>query len=135
MGDIVMSSHLAEGLRSKYPDARICWLAEPQVIPLLEHNPALDAVIVWPKMRWKQLLRDRQWRQLARDVWDFVDRLRAERFSLAIDAQGLLRTRLLAWLSGAHERIGFESREPGRFFMTRLLGKGGATPLMGSEYF
>lgn len=135
MGDIVMSSHLAEGLRSKYADARICWLVEPQVAPLLEHNPALDAIIVWPKMRWKQLLRDRHWVQLVREVQDFVVRLRTERFSLAVDAQGLLRTRLLAWLSGAQERIGFESREPGRFLMTRLLGKGGATHLMGSEYF
>jgi heptosyltransferase-1 len=135
MGDIVMSSHLAEGLRSKFPDARICWLAEPQVVPLLEHNPALDAVIVWPKMRWKQLLRDWSWRQLAREVQAFVGRLREERFSLAIDVQGLLRTRLLAWLSGARERVGFVSREPGRFLMTRLFSKGEATHLMGSEYF
>jgi len=135
MGDIVMSSHLAEGLRSKYPDARICWLAEPQVAPLLDHNPALDAIIVWPKMRWKQLLRDRQWKQLVREVWDFVARLRSERFSLVIDAQGLLRTRLLAWLSGAPERVGFVSREPGQFLMTRLLPKGEDSQLMGSEYF
>lgn len=135
MGDIVMSSHLAEGLRSKYPNARICWLAEPQVAPLLEHNPALDAIVVWPKMHWKQLVRDRHWRQLAHEVRDFIVRLRAERFSLAIDAQGLFRTRLLAWLSGARKRVGFVSREPGKFLMTRLLAKGEGSHLMGSEYF
>jgi heptosyltransferase I len=33
IGDVVMSSHLAEGLRRTYPDARIYWLAEPQVTP------------------------------------------------------------------------------------------------------
>lgn len=135
MGDIVMSSHLAEGLRSKYPDDRICWLAEPQMAPLLEHNPALDAVIVWPKMRWKELFRTRQWGALLREVRDFIVRLRSERFSLAIDAQGLLRTRLLAWISGARERVGFVSREPGQFLMTRLLAKGEGSHLMGSEYF
>jgi len=135
MGDIVMSSHLAEGLRSRYPDARICWLAEPQVAPLLEHNPALDAVIVWPKLRWKELLRTRQWGPLLREARDFIVRLRSERFSLAIDAQGLLRTRLFAWLSGARERVGFVSREPGQFLMTRLLAKGAGSRLMGSEYF
>ncbi|MGD9687077.1 MAG: glycosyltransferase family 9 protein [Desulfobacter sp.] len=135
MGDIVMSSHLAEGLRSRYPDARICWLAEPQVAPLLEHNPALDAVIVWPKLRWKELLRTRQWGLLVREVRDFIVRLRSERFSLAIDAQGLLRTRLLAWLSGARERVGFESREQGQFLMTRLIREPIGGYLMGSEYF
>jgi len=135
MGDIVMSSHLAEGMRSKYPNARICWLAEPQVAPLLEHNPALNAVLVWPKARWKRLFRTRRLGTLFSEIRTFMVRLRAERVTLAIDAQGLFRTRLLAWLSGAKERIGFESREPGRFLMTRLLGKGDNAHLMGSEYF
>ena len=38
MGDIVMSSPLAEGLRKKYPQARVCWLAEPQVKELLAEH-------------------------------------------------------------------------------------------------
>lgn len=135
MGDVVMASPLAEGLRRTYPDARIVWLAEPQVAALLEHNPALDAVLVWPKARWKRLFRTRQLGTLFSEIRLFIVRLRAARVTLAIDAQGLFRTRLLAWLSGAQDRIGFESREPGRFLMTRLLGKGDNTHLMGSEYF
>lgn len=135
IGDVVMSSHLAEGLRRTYPDAHICWLAEPQVAPLLEHHPALDSVLVWPKMRWKELLRTKRFATLFRDVTAFVTRLRSERFTLAIDAQGLMRTRTLAWLSGARQRVGFESREPGQFLMTRVISKGDNTHQMGSEYF
>ena len=135
MGDIIMSSHLAEGLRRKYPEARICWLAEPQVAPLLEHNPALDEVIVWPKMQWKQLARTRQWMALIGEMSTFIRRLRSECFTLVIDAQGLFRTRLLAWLSGADERIGFVSREPGQCLMTRLVEKGTDSHQMGSEYY
>lgn len=130
-----MASHLVEGLRRKFPLARIVWLAEPQVTPLLECNPFLDAVFVWPKARWKQLLQTRQFVVLLKEFRTFITRLRGEHITLAIDAQGLLRTRLLAWLSGAQKRIGFESREPGRFLMTRLLEKGDNSHLMGSEYF
>lgn len=135
IGDVVMASHLAEGLRLKYPEAHIAWLAEPHVAPLLKHNPALDAVIVWPKMRWKYLFRNRQFTVLYQEIKNFVIKLRDEKFTLAIDAQGLLRTRMLAWLSGAQQRIGFESREPGQFLMTRLISKGDNTHQMGSEYF
>lgn len=135
MGDVVMASPLSEGLRRTFPQARIVWLAEPQVASLLEHNPALDAVLVWPKARWKQLFRTRRLGALILEIRAFMVRLRAERVTLAIDAQALFRTRLLAWLSGARERIGFESREPGQFLMTRLVSKGGNTQEMGSEYF
>lgn len=135
MGDVVMASPLAEGLRKKYPVAKICWLAEPQVAALLENNPNLDSVIVWPKLQWKVLLREKKFIRLFREVMAFTRRLRGEKYTLAIDAQGLLRTRLLARLSGAAQRIGFESREPGQHLMTRLVPKGDETHLMGSEYF
>lgn len=130
-----MSSHLAEGLRRTYPDARIYWLAEPQVVPLLAHHPALDAVIEWPKLRWKELFRKKQLVTLFKEARGFVARLRKERFTLAIDAQGLLRTRILAWASGAGERVGFDSREAGKALMTTVISKGDDDSLMGSEYF
>lgn len=135
IGDVVMASHLAEGLRQQYPSAHISWLAEPQVAPLLKSNPALNSVIVWPKMRWKEMFRNWQLIELFKEVNEFVVKLRAEKFTMAIDAQGLLRTRLLALLSGAPQRIGFVSREPGQFLMTRLIQNGDNTHQIGSEYF
>jgi len=135
MGDVVMASHLAEGLRHAYPDARIIWLVEPQLASLLEHNPAIDALLVWPKLQWKELFRTRRLGLLIKEIKAFVRMLRAEQCTLAIDAQGLFRTRLLAWLSGAQERVGFASREPGHVLMTRLIVKGSDGRQMGSEYF
>ena len=46
----------------------------------------------------------------------------------------MLRSRLLAWLSGARERVGFDSREPGRFLMSRIVSKGPESKHMSSEY-
>lgn len=134
MGDIVMSSPLAEGLRKKYPQARICWLAEPQVKDLLATNSNLDRLIVWPKTEWKKLFKSGHLVQLAREVFRFARMLHDEHFTLVLDAQGLLRTRLLARLSGAPRRIGFRSREPGWFLMTEMIDKGGNPRRMGSEY-
>ncbi len=134
MGDIVMASPLAEGLRRKYPQARIFWLVEPQVSGLLAQNPHLDRLITWPKTEWKKLFKSGRWLRLAGEAQRFLRMLRQERFDLALDAQGLLRSRLLAWASGARRRIGFTSREPGRFLMTGMLDKGKNSRRMGSEY-
>lgn len=135
IGDVVMSSHLPDGLRRMYPEARIFWLAEPQVKPLLEQHPAINGVITFPKSRWKDLFRRRKYLALLGELRSFVTALRHEQFDLVLDVQGLLRTRLLAWLTGARERVGFVSREPGGFLMSRLIGKGEDNTLMGSEYY
>jgi heptosyltransferase-1 len=134
IGDVVMASPMINVLRQAYPEARLVWLAEPQVRDLLCANPQLDDVIIWPKGEWRELLKRGRLLALAREVRNLAATLRRERFDLALDVQGLLRSRLLAWLSGARERVGFESREPGRFFLTRVVSRGSGDKRMSSEY-
>jgi len=85
IGDVVMSSHLPDGLRCMYPEARIFWLAEPQVKPLLEHHPAINGVITFPKSRWKDLFRRRKYLALLGELRSFVTVLRHEQFDLVLD--------------------------------------------------
>jgi ADP-heptose:LPS heptosyltransferase len=47
--------------------------------------------------------------------------LRAARFDLVVDLQGLLRSGVMAWLSGAPRRLGLaDAREGGRWFYTDI---------------
>ncbi len=134
IGDIVMASPMIRTLRAAYPKARLVWLAEPQVVELLRHHPDLDEVIVWPKNRWRQLLREGKLLSLRREVAGLRHELRRCRFDLALDAVGLLKSRLIAKLSGARERIGFVSREPGGFLMSKVIPRGPSSKAMSSEY-
>jgi heptosyltransferase-1 len=134
IGDVVMASPMIRVLRQGHPGARLIWLAEPQVRDLLCANPLLDKVIIWPKEKWRDLFRRGRFIALFREILRLARTLRRENFDLALDVQGLLRSRLLAWLSGARERVGFESREPGRFLLTRVVPRG-SDKRMGSEYF
>ena len=45
-----------------------------------------------------------------------------------------LRSRILARLSGAAERVGFESKEPGRWLMTKTVSKGPESTRISSDY-
>jgi heptosyltransferase-1 len=72
--------------------------------------------------------------KLFSEIKNFSRQLRKRQFDLAIDAQGLFRSRFLAWLSHATERVGLDSREPGRFLMTRIVSRGADKRAMSSEY-
>ena len=135
IGDIVMASPMIQEMRNAWPNAYIAWLADPSVSDLLRHNPSLDEIIYWPKARYKKLAKKGRWFELAGEVINIRRKLRRLRFDLAIDAQGLFRSRLLAWLSGAPERIGFDSKEPGRCLMTRVISRGYKKGYMSSEYY
>ncbi|MDE2982428.1 MAG: glycosyltransferase family 9 protein [Gemmatimonadota bacterium] len=133
-GDLVFASPLAGALRRRYPNAHIAWAAEEHTADVIRHNPHLDEVIVWERAAWRRMLRTGRWGTLARAVADLLERLRDARFDVALDAQGLLRSGVLTFLTGAPVRIGLGSREGSRALMTRVAPRGGDARRIASEY-
>lgn len=135
IGDVVMASGLIPALRARWPDAQISWLAEPATAPLLRQHPALSEVIVWPRQEWRALWRARRLGALWRAVGEFRRGLRARRFDITLDAQGLLKSGLMAWWSGAPRRVGLLSREGSQWLMTeRVSARAGDDTRMSHEY-
>lgn len=134
IGDIVMASGLIPALRRKWPHAHLAWLAEPPGASLLEANPRLDEVIVWPRAQWRRLRAERRYPELLGSIRRFVGGLRARHYDLVLDLQGLAKSALWAWLSGAPQRIGLASREGSRGLMTQVLQPPRSDPRIGSEY-
>ncbi|WP_018954098.1 glycosyltransferase family 9 protein [Thioalkalivibrio sulfidiphilus] len=135
IGDVVMASPLLKAIRCTWPNVHITWLVEPQAMPLLIDNDEIDRIVVWPKGNWKKLFRTLRWWRLIREIRDFLVELRAERYDLALDLQGLFKSGIWAWLSGARERVGLGSREGSGLLMTRVVDRKGGDPRrIGSEY-
>lgn len=120
-GDILFTSPMVRAIRRTWPDARIVWLGESHTVDLIRYHPELDRVIVWDRVGWKRLLRRGRLLQVAREALALVGALRRERFDLVLDLQGVSRSGILAWLSGAPHRVGLGSREGSRLLMTRVL--------------
>lgn len=133
-GDLVFASPLAKAMRERFPQAHIAWLAEARTADVVAHNPHLDEVIVWERGTWKRLAKERRFTELFREVRTFVGGLRARRFDVAVDAQGLLRSGLVTFLSGAGLRFGLGSREGSRVLMTEVIPRGGNDREISSEY-
>jgi len=97
IGDVIQGMPIACALRERFPEAFLAWAVQEQAGTLLRGHAALDELILLP----------RGWLKSPRGVWRLRRRLRAMRFGIALEAQGLTKAALLAWLSGAKRRIGF----------------------------
>jgi heptosyltransferase I len=96
LGDVIHALPAASALRDAFPEARIDWLIEPQWRRLLEGNPDLREIIPLRK-------------KSAAGLITTVRKLRAAHYTCAIDFQGLYKSALPAFASGAPRRIGFPS--------------------------
>jgi lipopolysaccharide heptosyltransferase I len=107
LGDVVHALPLAEALRAGLgPDAHIGWAARSKFADLLRGNPHVSRAYELAGTG-------------AGDLLAFGRTLRAENFDVALDAQGLLVSGLVARLSGARTRIGYDwGREGNRLLMT-----------------
>lgn len=136
IGDVVMASGLLPALRSRWPDAHVAWMVEPAALPLLAHNPRVDELIVWPRAEWRQLWRERRFGVLARRVLALRRTLRDGHFDLVLDLQGLLKSAVWGWLSGAPRRICLIGREGSHWLATERVTppSTGNPKRMGTEY-
>jgi len=102
VGDVVNTLPAIGALRSAYPRAFIGWVVEDRAFDLIRDHPALDRVHLFPRRRWV-----RDWRAAVREAPRLIRELRAQRYDLALDFQGNLKSTLHALASGASLRIGF----------------------------
>lgn len=92
LGDIVHAIPVAAALRRAYPKARIDWLVGERNREILDLVPVIDRRLA---------IHD----GLA--LVDAVRELRRTRYDVAVDVQGLLKSAVLARLSGAPRVLGF----------------------------
>ncbi|HUW58865.1 MAG TPA: lipopolysaccharide heptosyltransferase I [Planctomycetota bacterium] len=114
LGDVVHSLPFLHVVRRGFPEARIAWVISRANADLLEGHPDVDEVVVFERERWggmKDCVRSMS------ELSHFVRRLRRGRYDVAVDLQGLLRSGLVSYLSGAPRRVGFaDARELSSIF-------------------
>jgi lipopolysaccharide heptosyltransferase I len=124
LGDVIHALPVAHALRRRFPDAHLAWLVEARESALLQDHPDLDSVIPVDTRKWRALLRRPAGvKRVKAEVADLVRRLREHHFDVAIDLQGLIKSGILAKLTGAPFRIGFgwrHCREPFSACFTNL---------------
>lgn len=118
LGDVCRSVGLAAALRKHRPHAEIHWLVNSPFAPVLEAHPAIDRVIPFDRKALGSASR----RLSLAPILGFLRSLRAARYDIVIDAQGLARSGLFAFATGAQIRIGHaDARELGWLGLNRKV--------------
>lgn len=110
IGDVVRTLPAVALLRDHAPDARIDWLVEERTEGVVAGRPYVDHALVFPRAELARRLASGQVARAALRATDFVRTLRAARYELVLDFHALARSALLARLSGAPVRLGYERR-------------------------
>jgi lipopolysaccharide heptosyltransferase I len=121
IGDVVRTLPAAAGLRASWPRAHLAWLVEPAAASVLRGQPWLDEVIVFPRAALGAALRRGRLVTAIRLARGFASELRAGRFDLVVDFHAILKSGLLAWLSGSKRRVSYArpfAREGAAWFAT-----------------
>ncbi|WP_353684880.1 lipopolysaccharide heptosyltransferase I [Thermodesulfovibrio sp. 3907-1M] len=119
LGDIVHSLAFLNAVKENFPDVKIHWIVSKEFEELLTEHPLIDKVITVDKNRWKNL---KNIALTAREFQSLRRLLKNENYDIAVDLQGLLRSGVITWLSGASIRVGFkEAREFSSCFYNKKI--------------
>jgi heptosyltransferase-1 len=110
LGDVIHALPVARALRRGVPRLHLTWIVEAREYALLDGHPDLDVVMPVDTRLWRRLIRRPAGaRQVLGKVRRLRGRIRAARFDVALDLQGLMKSGLLTAYTGAPLRIGFSA--------------------------
>lgn len=124
LGDVVHSLPFLNAIKARFPKACIHWVIAKGLEGILEGHPMIDRLWVINKDDWKKI---GNLKVTVNELKELFKNLKKEKYDVAFDLQGLLRSGVIISATGAPVRIGFkEAREGSRFFYTHKIegGKG-----------
>jgi len=104
LGDVSRSVPALVSLRAAYPNTQIDWLVRDVFADAIAHHPALNDVVSFPRKAFAKF--GRSW-SVTRQVFQYLDDLKARQYDLVIDLQGLIRSGIFTWATRAAQRVGF----------------------------
>jgi lipopolysaccharide heptosyltransferase II len=101
LGDVVQTLPLLGMLRKRFPTATLSWVVRRDLADLVTGHPDLTELIPFH--------RDGTWRESRQ----LLGLLRRRRFDLVFDLQGLFRTGVMTFATGAAIRVGLQAAREG----------------------
>lgn len=110
LGDVVHTLPAVAAIRDANPDAEITWVINPEWATILRGNPDVDHVHLFPRGEFRGL-------GAPGSMMPWLRRTRSLQPDIAVDFQGLLRSAMIAKISGAKQIYGLsDAREGSHLF-------------------
>jgi lipopolysaccharide heptosyltransferase I len=123
VGDVIRTLPAVKALKENFPFSHITWIVEEPCMSLLESQPGIDEVILFPRKRWTRGIKSvKGIQKTLKEMGSFIANLRKKKFDVVLDFHGILKSGFLSYLSGAPKRIGFDrqSSKEGNFLFSNV---------------
>jgi heptosyltransferase I len=105
IGDVIQTFPALEYLRLKFPEARIDWVTEKGIVPLLQAHPQVNNVFAIHTKAWKAAPLSLETRV---EIKAFAAKLRSTTYDLLFDCQGNTKSAFVTGLAKARVKVGFD---------------------------
>ena len=106
IGDVLTTTILANNLKEKFPDAEIDFMSYANCVDVLKNNPSIaNSIVLEEKVRKNYL-----------SLFQFIFKIRANKYDVVIDAYSKLETNLITLFSGAKYKISYKKGYSNLFY-------------------
>ncbi|BEU88353.1 lipopolysaccharide heptosyltransferase I [Selenomonas sp. TAMA-11512] len=113
IGDVIHALPVSYAIKETFPTSHLTWVVEPPAYPLLEENPYIDDLIVFPKKDFKSF------QGFMTNYLPFRRRIRQRRYDASLDLQGLFKSASIIAQAGAREKYGTSNMREGSNLLSR----------------
>jgi heptosyltransferase-2 len=108
-GDVILASALLESLHEKFPESKIDFVLRKGNEALFQGHPFLNRIYIWNKKKNK-----------IRNLFSLIAEVRKEKYDLVFNLQRFFSSGLIAFLSRAKAKSGFD-KNPFSFVYSRKV--------------
>jgi len=123
IGDVVQALPALEAIKRAHPHADVDWAVEEAASDILAEHPLVDRLLVSRRKAWARMLsRPSTFLDGLKGFIGFLRELRARKYDIAVDLQGLLKSGVIIGLSRAKRKVGYAgTRELSYLFLNECL--------------
>ncbi len=119
VGDVLFTTPVINALKKKFPDSFIGYLCQKQTAPILANHPLVDKLFLYTRGDLKQV-RKKSYLEYVKMLFLGINKIRDEKFDLAVDLSMVSQYSLLLRLIGVKRRFGFDYKGRGLFLTHKL---------------
>ncbi|WP_395067155.1 glycosyltransferase family 9 protein [Flavobacterium sp.] len=101
IGDVLISSVIANNFKTKYPDSEVHLMAYDFTHGVIENNPNIDKIISINEKEFKKF----------KNLVKMIFQVRREKYDIIFDPYSKLQSRLICKFGGAKQTVGHKSRK------------------------
>jgi heptosyltransferase-2 len=119
IGDVLFSTPLLRNLKENFPEAKIFYLCNRRVYPVLKNHPLIDKIFIYERDEFEKVRKQSKFAWLKKIV-AFVSDIKKEKIEVALDLSLNSQFAFFSWFGGIKKRLGLDYKGRGRFLTDKI---------------